>query len=232
MKNVYFGDLTDLAKFALLRALPSLRIGVVWYLTEPDGRTGDGRNIGYLTTGQHRELDPELFDRLREIVHRRRRHVKHAKPLLPDGTVFFDELVSTTDRAAWFQCALAATADCQFCFLDPDNGIAPLAKNSVKHATLTELQQIAERGQSLVVIQFFNRQASHHEQVEARLHQLRDALPSSSPPFAVWFRSSVSIAFLIVPALAHAVVLLKRVSAFVDSSQGVFTLALWPSSSP
>src|SRR5271169_1019783 len=71
MKDQYFGDVNDFRKYGLLRLLVgpgSLRLGVCWMLTEPDGRT-DGTLLAYLgqpTTYRHH--DPVLFDWLSKVI--------------------------------------------------------------------------------------------------------------------------------------------------------------------
>lgn len=51
MKNRYVGDLGDFGKYTLLKTLcgpesdrvPSLRLGIVWYLTRDDPSRKDGK---------------------------------------------------------------------------------------------------------------------------------------------------------------------------------------------
>lgn len=75
MKDQYFGDLNDYRKYGLLRALAagdSLKIGVCWMLTPPDGRR-DGSRLRYFEQPERfRAHDPLLFDALRESVKVRR----------------------------------------------------------------------------------------------------------------------------------------------------------------
>jgi hypothetical protein len=52
MQDRYFGDVGDLGKYGLLRALsglneePQLRLGVVWYLFPDESHNTDGKHLG------------------------------------------------------------------------------------------------------------------------------------------------------------------------------------------
>ena len=90
MQNRYVGDVGDLAKFGLLRALSGqfddgaqLRLGVIWYFHydephagNPDKISADGRHISYLRRtatddkAEYRNCDVELWESLRELVFR------------------------------------------------------------------------------------------------------------------------------------------------------------------
>lgn len=48
---------------------PGLELGVAWYLYPDEGHNSDGKHVQYLRDPQRwRQLDPELFDALKDIV--------------------------------------------------------------------------------------------------------------------------------------------------------------------
>jgi hypothetical protein len=65
-------DIGDYAKYALLHAVCSggpatIRLGVIWYLTEHVELNGDGRRRAHLARESWDALDPELLARMRKI---------------------------------------------------------------------------------------------------------------------------------------------------------------------
>jgi hypothetical protein len=169
LKNQYFGDINDYRKYGLLRCIADatgLDLGILWLLTEDDGRT-DGEFRRYLREPlRWRHHDPPLFDRLATLLaDDATRHVRHAAAwkLIPRAT-FFDAFVndSTIDRQRYFADACAALAECPLLFLDPDNGIEVASvrygnKGSSKYAYWRELASLYHRGHSLLVYQHYPR---------------------------------------------------------------------------
>jgi hypothetical protein len=124
VQDRYAGDVGDYSKLGLLRVLtnhrsvddaPPLRLGVVWCLANPDNEV-DGKFVDYLEPDSDqgkrlRPCDPDLYDRLRDLV-RRRRDIRALQELraLAESTVWFEELLSwdcptpakrMEKRAAW-----------------------------------------------------------------------------------------------------------------------------------
>ena len=77
MKNQYVGDIGDYGKYSLLRflALQGIRIGVNWYLTDNDEST-DGSFTDYLSKDAYKNLDPDVYAALQEIVQKHSREDK------------------------------------------------------------------------------------------------------------------------------------------------------------
>lgn len=159
MQHRYVPDLGDYSKFALLDALAEpeasgsvdpLRVGLVWYLANPDTLgerdNGDGRHTDYLTlTGQARDRFrdgcPKVYDKLVRI-HQQLPGAKLGEVglyaqhgLLPNSPagppVWFEDEVtppSGTDPVAhrqdWAQRSAQAVEACALVMLDPDNGLA------------------------------------------------------------------------------------------------------------
>ena len=145
MQNSFVGDVGDLAKYALLRALgglepdeePLLSLGVVWYL--PDDATVQrtpwrhGRDVGYLfndrSYSEYRDLDPVLFDELKRIVCEDRTvDAVASSGLLGSDTVSWSEPMPLPEdnnaRSTWLTGARQEVKGRDVVFLDPDTGMA------------------------------------------------------------------------------------------------------------
>ena len=170
MKNQYFGDVSDYRKYGILRCIAEqgLRIGVLWMLTEDDGRT-DGARTAYLgAPAKWRGFDPLLFDLLVEtVVHAPDRAVARfeASDLLPDA-LFHSEVLGDLvgQRRNFFDNASASLDEADVIFFDPDNGIevksvARGAAGSRKYVYWTELERMWSEGHSLLVFQHFTRES-------------------------------------------------------------------------
>ena len=142
MQDNYVGDIGDLAKLGLLRALsPSKRqLGVAWY-RYPHEEGPDGQHLEYLNQPLiWRPLDDGLFDGLCGIITRWRNYEGERsvtdvayRGLLP-GALFASEMLchhprsdDEPTRAAWreqwFDRVLERLRSCDIVFADPDNGL-------------------------------------------------------------------------------------------------------------
>jgi hypothetical protein len=235
MKNQYVGDLSDFAKYGILRALAGVgrqrvfRLGVVWYLTPNHG--GGGRHIEYLSEprpNRYSKADPRLYGRLRHVVHRLGRDVRHvqAAGVLPARTAFYSEPLTFTQipprrvadrlqqRGAWMEEALTAMNRCDLVFLDPDNGLAPPGVRrhtdaGTRYAFLDELRPFVGLGKAVVVIQFFRRDVARSEQIRQRAQEIRAVIPGGLPSLALWWRHRVSLVFYVVPATQEQSMILR-----------------------
>lgn len=186
MQNRYVGDIGDFGKYGLLRSIlspPSLRLGVNWYLTPDEVDNSDGTIISYLLDSKKnhkrfKECDPELFDKLQEIVKPKRvndkvisqgkRKIKkiETEKILPVETVFYDdELNLVKNRDEWVKNGFTKLRNCDVIFFDPDNGfpvynnkkgkynIEKHHKKSPKYIYHDEIVEYYKRGQSLIIYQ-------------------------------------------------------------------------------
>ncbi len=237
MQDNFVGDIGDFSKFGLLRALagicpeaePVLALGVVWYV--PDRRTiadtdpGHGQNRGYLDRGSdYRDCDPALFDCLRNIAARDRSLAAvQQSGILGNGTVFWSEPIAPA-RTRWLEQALAATADAEIVFLDPDVGLASTAmeekrRPSAKHVHRNELRafmRLSHR-QTVIVYQHYPRTPSTRQaQVKAWRAALRTRL-ASEPPRIV---SSGNRELVILAADRHAATIADRLASLLSGHWG------------
>ena len=143
MQDRYFGDIGDFAKYGLLRAVttgePPLRLAVLWYLVPDESHNDDGRHVDYLeptpaNLARFRDCDPELYDKLGDLVRAGQRSVSAVAEhsLLPPGTAYHAAPldysgVASKDRprlrSDWLSGAHKAAAEADVVFLDPDNGL-------------------------------------------------------------------------------------------------------------
>ena len=147
MQDSYVGDIGDLAKLGLLRALSKgeRQLGVAWYL-HPHEEGPDGQHIEYLGQPESwKPLDKGLFDGIQDIIARWRNHEGERSVtdaaylgLLP-GAVFACEMLCYHPRSdgednraewrrGWFESVIERLRDCDIVFADPDNGLCDNGK--------------------------------------------------------------------------------------------------------
>lgn len=163
MQNSFVGDVGDLAKYSLLRALrglspaaqPLLSLGVVWYV--PDAATArrtpwrHGKDVGYLFNQsayrEHRDLDPVLFEELKRIVCKDRTlDAVQESDLLGSDTQYWDRPVPLPDdrsarvicRTRWLADARNEVRGRELVFLDPDTGMAHEHRSAPKRLSRTQ----------------------------------------------------------------------------------------------
>lgn len=205
MRHNYVGDEGDYAKLALLRALQGDdRLGVNWYLTvheEGEGApgAGDGNKLSHLTDDDWLWLDKALLVDMRRSLRRwlaGDRHIEHLEELLPDATFFGDELPTgelkgaerRAARDAWHHRALAALADTDLVFVDPDNGFevksrGPGSKWRCKYATYAEVSDYLARGQAVVAYQHKPRLTWEKAVAKVRAELREHGVPTADPGF-------------------------------------------------
>ena len=235
VQDRYAGDVGDFLKLGLLRRLSSsragcspLRLGVVWYRVEDEVHNADGKHVAYLSQGSPigrslRRLDPDLYERLRGVVHSGTRSVAalESAGVLPTESPCFSEALgfghlppsAKAQRVAWrkdwLSRALAVTEDCDVVFVDPDNGVrrsdhgAPSHRSKTeKHAYLDELRQFTERGQSIVAYHHADRSTTVERQAQLRLADAAQEL-QIEPLAAVRASRGTNRLFLVLPVEAH-----------------------------
>lgn len=170
MKDQYFGDINDYRKYGLIRGLTNfgcIRTAVCWMLTPDAEGNVDGRKMSYLGNPKvYRHHDPQLFDLLHSQVlgsDVRCVNTPAMREILPN-TQFGDTSVPTevAAREGWLHDFLAASADADILFFDPDNGmevpsVRKGTKESPKYLYWDELSAAYAAGHSVLVYQHFQR---------------------------------------------------------------------------
>jgi hypothetical protein len=244
MQNRYVADVGDFGKFGLLRALcaspetpmPLIKLGVVWYLVPDESHNNDGKHITYLEVpGPKRELyrecDPDLYHRLAEIHQSGIRDVKAIRRhgVLPEGTVFYEEPLDfegvksknrIDHRRRWLENALEMTARCDLIFVDPDNGlqvkIGACELKGPKYVFFEELSPFLQLDKSVVIYHHINRRGKAHEQIHARLAQIKYNLSGGNRAMALLYHRGSARVFFIIPSSQQESALSKRVGSFMN----------------
>jgi hypothetical protein len=185
MKNQYVGDKSDFLKYALLRAIhrhTRVLLEVCWMLT-PSDHGPDGKETGYLgQPKKYRDIDPELFDFLADLVKKTDRTVGDIEEGPLSGAGFQVDLLSDSLelRARYFDKVVASTRPGSLVFLDPDNGLEIASKrrgqkDSSKFVYWDETERLGA-GRSLLIFQHRNR-TSGEELVRKSRDQLLARFP-------------------------------------------------------
>ena len=173
MRDQYAGDISDLLKFAFLRAIAGndRRLGVAWYyVPENDGRS-DGRHLEYRDEPAWQRLDDQVHNQLIALKERTVAALENLA-LWPKYTVFHRQPVTRDGRDEWVRGMVELMADAKVVFLDPDNG---LGNDPRKHAQLADLSALHREGRALAIIKFPGRHKTHEQQVRELHQSLRDA---------------------------------------------------------
>ena len=192
MRDPYAGDLSDLLKFGLLRALAldDKTIGVGWYYNPTHDKLQDGRHREHCDEPKWKALDRTVWNALRALPDRSVKALEKL-PIWPMNTRFHRIPVPRAgSRASWAGNMTAALQDASIVFLDPDNGVG---NASVKHATVAEVAAIRQPGRAVVLIKFPGWREKHDQQIDKYHSSLLTQTGASS---AVTVRTCVSVGVL------------------------------------
>jgi hypothetical protein len=189
VRDQYAGDVSDLMKFAFLRALvgPDRTLGIAWYYASGDDGRADGKHLEWRQDSTWRSLDPDLYDCL-SVLSERSIAALERLTIWPKGCRFHSEpLPPREQRKAWAGRKLSALNGANIVFLDPDNG---LGNDTTKHATFEELRLLRSPGRAIVFITFPGRNKPHdvlvrllHERLSREAHV----------PRAITLRTNISV---------------------------------------
>jgi hypothetical protein len=171
MRDQYAGDVSDVIKFAFLRALAGKdrTLGIAWYYAPSHDGRSDGRHLEWRDEAAWRTLDEELHTGLATLPERSVAALEQAM-IWPEGALFHREPVpSRVERHAWGVRKRSALDAAEILFLDPDNGIGG---ETEKHATFSEVRLLRRPGRAIVFITFPGRSMTH----DALLKQLHERL--------------------------------------------------------
>lgn len=169
MRDQYAGDISDVLKFAFLRALTGSDrvLGVAWYyVPEADGGP-DGRHLEWHEEPAWRVLDEELYMGLSALSERSVAALERAA-IWPKSVLFHRKPVpSGLNRHAWGLDKRSTLERADVVFLDPDNGVGAETK---KHATFNEIRLLRRPRRAIVFISFPGKNMKHGELLK-RLHE-------------------------------------------------------------
>lgn len=171
MRDQYAGDVSDVLKFAFLRALAGTdrTLGIAWYYAPGNDGRANGRHLEWRDEAAWRLLDEELHAGLAALPERSIAALERAA-IWPKGALFHREpMPSRLERSAWGTQKRSALNGANIVFLDPDNGIGT---ETEKHATFTEIRLLRSPGRAIVFITFPGRNLKH----DALLRQLHERL--------------------------------------------------------
>jgi hypothetical protein len=189
MKDQYAGDVSDVLKFAFLRALAGSdrRLGIAWYYVPGDDGRTDGRHLEWRDEPAWQKIDPELHASL-SILSERSVVALERLIIWPNGSQFHGEPVpSREQRKAWASRKRAALNCADIVFLDPDNGLGIEKK---KHATFEEVQLLRRPGRAIVFITFPGRSKPHDTLVQLLHERLNH---EASAQNAITLRTNISV---------------------------------------
>lgn len=233
MKNQYFGDKLDYAKYGLLRCLGNggeTSIAVCWMLTpdEDDGR--EGNRLDHLRNRDRwRHYDPQVWDLLHESVcNRGIRHIRRIEEsgLLGDA-VFYPSPernyapVGRDERDAYFDGFFERAKGRGLAFFDPDNGLevsrlTPNQVRSTKYLFFSDVERAYKVHQlSLLIFQIMGRKNRDDAEAE-RVCQLRKATRAS----LVYAFRAPFVTYFLVPQPRHEARFEAAAARFEESWRG------------
>jgi len=153
VRDQFAGDISDLLKFSLLRALAGSdkRLGIGWYFVAEHNNRPDGRHREFCEETKWEALDKDVWNGLRDL---KRRSVGALEGLQfwPGKPKFHREPIQLGAlRQSWFKGMNENLAGTDLVFLDPDNG---LGRNGKLHATIVEIKEMRGDGRAVVLIKF------------------------------------------------------------------------------
>lgn len=232
MNDCFVADVGDFGKYGLLRALcdpnppdgqPALSLGVVWHRTPSQGNAPCIGNTSKVTrqylipspdnVDRFAACDPGLYILLQSINKGvLSLEAVRKEGVLPQRTVFVEDIVTAPRRATYLGIAFTAVSPCDVVFLDPDNGIMDASVNlsgrSVRHCYLDEIRQVVRLGKSLVVYHHSGR-TNRNAALRKWLDSLKQ-LDKDRSPFALSWHRVQARDFLILPNRQHGTVLRQR----------------------
>ena len=189
MRDQYAGDVSDVLKFAFLRALAGKdrTLGIAWYYAPGDDGRSDGRHLEWRDEAAWRALDEELHAGLAALPERSVVALERAM-IWPEGVLFHREsMPPRAGRSAWGTRKRSALDGADIVFLDPDNGVGG---ETEKHATFSEIRLLRKHGRAIVFITFPGRSMKHN----ALLQQLHERLAvEADAENIVTLRTNVSV---------------------------------------
>jgi hypothetical protein len=191
MRDQYAGDVSDVLKFAFLRALAGAdrTLGIAWYYAPGDDGRPDGRHLEWRDEPAWRQLDEELHAGLTTLPSRSIEALERAV-IWPKGVLFHREPVPPrAQRSAWGTRKRSALDGADIVFLDPDNG---LGGETQKHATFAEIRLLRKPERAIVFITFPGRSMTHDALLQ-QLHKRLEVEAEADASKLITLRTNISV---------------------------------------
>lgn len=192
VQNKYSGDIGDFSKFMLLKHVIGSSFGntgIVWYTHPNEVHNNDGKHIAYLKNPDYRNADPDLVERLKQVVDHQERNEKGIKFLehfvLPSSSQSYSDFVPLKEEArdSWLDRALDQMNKCPVVILDPDNGLEPekptKSRKPRKYVFEKEIIRFFRKSRILILYQHFTRNGTHPLQIKLCKERLTEIIPES-----------------------------------------------------
>lgn len=232
MQERYLGDSHDFIKYAFLRSLSQstgMRIGLNWYLTQPEDvdhpDNNDGEKRHHLKGLEWQKWDIELLEKLRRFEDRGARRIERIAEwgVLPTDAMYFEEVVPVDGRSQWHERGKLALNNSDVVFIDPDNGyeVASMAKRKApKYSLYSEAADWYRAGKAVVGIQFA-RQCDPIKRAHEVRGKLHDAVGEADVLPVIRGRVAPNILFVTIAPPLLVVQLDTAIRTFVETGPKV-----------
>lgn len=190
MQERYLGDIHDYYKFLFLKNLSNffqLRIGCNWYLVKPDNighsevKKNDGEKRSYLN--KNIDLDTKIIKEFLPLKNFNNRVMKNfiKNTHLRKFIKFYHKHLDHTNRDQWFQQSIQNFKNCNYVFLDPDNGLISndskiSSKKKIKYILTSELKKMYQRRFNIIFCQFQSFNKKHRDMLILKRNMIMDEI--------------------------------------------------------
>jgi hypothetical protein len=250
MQDRYTADIGDFGKYGLLRYVlrycdelaQEARLGVLWYLTEPEDNN-DGRFLGYLDdVEEYRRCDPELYAFLKSIRDKEKdRSVESIEQsgLFPNSVRFFSKKLSyegtharspqgrlwrTVLRDRWLKRAMEQLGESNVVFLDPDNGLPGSStkahsQDAPKFAFPQDIGTLIDAGKSVIVYQHdIRRKGGNQAVINSLVRAFVEQYDSIESPRALRWNRHSGRTYIVLPVGDTGKAVRQAVDAFMKDA--------------
>lgn len=190
MQERYLGDIHDYYKFLFLKNLSiffKLRIGCNWYLVKPNNighseiKKNDGEKRSYLNNNF--DLDTKILKEFLPLKNFNNRIMKnfikntHLKKFIK----FYYKYLDHTNRDQWFEGSIQSLKNCNYVFLDPDNGLISndskiSSRKKIKYILTGELKKMYQKKLNIIFCQFQSFNKKHKEMLISKRDMIMDEI--------------------------------------------------------
>ena len=240
MQNRYVGDIGDFGKYGLLTTVFSakqLRLGINWYLTDPNELKETSRNDGKHTEyDELRNCDDDLYETLQFLIKENKRTIEEVenRNIFPKDTIFYNNQLSFNGvsgrearlkkRKDWEESGLQALKDSQVVFFDPDNGleVKSYSKTSIKgikYAFYGEVARYYEKQKSLIIYQHWDKRIKESE-YRKRIRTIYDHVKMAQEIFYLMWNPFPKRCYVFVLQEPHKKLIMLEIKKMLSGKWG------------